>query len=244
MQPPTHTNLEAESQPAAASRHPAGSLLSSLAFWSALTTAAVILAAVRLSPGLIRWQQASLLRQQHANQLQLLELELQRLERLTETLANDPSFAAAVRAGAHSSAAARAQLNLNHTLNSPDHNSGHAEKMATDASRHPVLTAGFRIPTFHELLHHFLLPAAHQLDSSQKLRQQLLWLAAFITIFAFTCLNDSSLQTAFTLISLPFTISRQLWYRYRRIHQIPINPPEPVADPPVTIIIPEGNPLR
>ena len=238
MQPTITSKVETEPEPAVASRHLAGSLISSLAFWFALTTAAVILAAVQLSSGLIRWQHASLLHQQHSKQLQLLEQELQRLERLTATLTNDPSFAAAVRAGGHSAAAARAQLNFNHTPNTPNTHSDHTRKTATTASSNPVLPWARRIPTFHQLLPHSLLPAAHRLHSSQKLRHQLLWLAAFITIAAFTCLNDSSLQTAITVLTSPITITRQLWHRYRRIHQIPINPPEPVADPPVTIIIP------
>jgi hypothetical protein len=239
MQPPTASNVSAE--PAAAPRHAAGSSLVSLAFWIALTSAAAILAAVQLSPGLTRWQHATRLHEQHAKQLQLLEKELQRLERLSATLAADPSFAAAVRAGGHSAAAARAQLNLDQTLNSPEVTNNPAEHNTPAAGSHPILPPGLRIPAFNELLQHSLLPAAHQLCASHKLRQQLLWLAAAITIFAFTCLNDSGLHTSLAVITLPCSITRHLWHRYRRIHQIPINPPEPVADKPVTIIIPQAD---
>ncbi|MEY3176799.1 MAG: hypothetical protein RLZZ436_4713, partial [Planctomycetota bacterium] len=90
-----------------------------------------------------------------------------------------------------------------------------------------------------ELLHQFLLPAAHHLTANPKLQHQLLWLAGSLTLFAFTCLNDSGFNTAWLVLTSPFTLSRQLCHRYRRIHQIPINPPEPVADPTVPIIIPE-----
>ena len=228
-----------EIEPPAATRHAAGSILFSLAFWLILLTAAAVLAAVQLAPGLVRWHHATLLQQQHATELHQLELELQRLERLTATLAADPEFLAAVRDGGHATAAARNQLRLESPLPVAEPQSPFQtqQTFATDGA----LTTGFRIPGFSELLHHTLLPVAYQLSGNPQLRHRLMWLAALLTLFAFTCLNDSGFQTAWFVATTPLSLLRQLWCRYRRMHQIPINQPEPVADPPVPIIIPEDN---
>ena len=237
MQPQPAVTSEIE--PPAAARHAAGSILFSLAFWLILVTAAAVLAAVQLAPGLVRWHQATQLHRQHAAELHQLELELQRLERLTATLAADPDFLAAVRDGGHAAAAARSQLRLESPLpvSEPELPLQTQQTLATDAA----LTPGFRIPGFSELLHHTLLPVAYQLAGHPQLRHQLMWLAALLTLFAFTCLNDSGFQTAWFIVTTPLTLLIQLCRRYRRMHQIPINQPEPVADPPVPIIIPEDN---
>ncbi len=240
MQPhPVHSG---HLQPAAAiTRHAAGSMLLSLAFWITLTSAAIVLAAVQLAPGLVRWHNASQIHQQHARELQQLENELQHLERLTATLTDDPEFLAAVRSGQHSLTIARTPPRNQLTPNStplppqPDSTAPGLSSPAADVSPLP----GLRIPGFSRILHHTLLPAATTLAANPRLRHQLLCLAALATLLAFTCLNDSGFQTARLVITLPLTFTAQLWNRYRRIHQIPTNPSEPVADSAVRIIIPE-----
>ena len=249
--PQDTTDQPAPDEPAPV-RQSAGSLLISLAFWSVLATAAAILAAAQLSPHLVRWQDATQLRNHHALELIQLEAELAQLERLAQTLQTDPEFAAAVRAGRYSLDSTGRLLPATHTglTQSAPSAIGPSEAgptaqpdyTATSSSSSPPgsLLGLPPIPPLQQILNQTLLPAARQLTANPSLLRQLLWLTTGLTLFAFTCLNTSAAATALTILKLPFTTTVSLHRRYApRNQHFPTIPPEPVAVPSVPTIIPQ-----
>ena len=245
---PQHSHTQPAADDPHSDRQTAGSLFVSLAFWIALSTAATILAAAQLAPALVRWKDTLDQRNRHATELIQLENELARLERLAATIASDTEFAAAIRAGGESAAAAKTLLNLQpakppqpnsqqprDTKLADTHTHAHDSDHTHDSHTTPQLPIAIpalrQIPTFQQILNQTLLPAARQLTASPQLLRQLLGLAAALTIFAFTCLNNSTAATTLALLKLPLTITATFTRRYNpRKQHFATNPPEPVAD--------------
>ncbi len=245
-------------------RQSAGSLLLSLAFWTTLTAAAALLAAAQLAPALVRWNDAQQLKHRHALELTHLEAQLSRLERLAHTLETDPQFATTVRSGHYSLDSAgqlvesfpaslkesSADLLPEQTAAVADTASPSSADAAFPSPANSVtpVNSGNSVesplglpplPPFQQILHQTLLPAARQLTANPPLLRQLLWIAAGLTLFAFTCLNTTAAATTLTILKLPLTTATTLHHRYApRNHHFPTNPPEPVAVPSVPGIIP------
>lgn len=259
LDPQIETSQPATDEPAQV-RQSAGSLLLSLAFWTTLTAAAGLLATAQLAPALVRWNDAQQLKQRNAVELTQLEAELSRLERLELALETDPHFAATIRAGHHSIDSSGQLLNhhpasLNPSTSSPqpEQSTAPADSLPTNPRAIATPANSFsgpqshislpRIPPFQQILNQTLLPTARQISAHPPLIRKLLWTAAALTLFAFTCLNTTAATTTLTLIKLPLTTATTLHHRYApRSHHFPTNPPEPVADPSVPGII--NNPTR
>ena len=147
--------------------------LVSLLFWSCLLIAATCYALVALAPKLVT--HFGIREDRYANQVRLVALERQvsYLERVVQALESDPAFAAqlaridfdASRPG-EERIAVGAELSLN------------AREVA--ASDH-----------VDEVQSHWYAPALQRLANDTKLRRQLLVVAALLTVFSFTFLQES-----------------------------------------------------
>lgn len=173
-----------------------GSLLISIAFWSALLVSSLMYAAVSLSPKLADWISV---RQQHAAnamRLQELENEADYLESVAAALRSDPEFAhRLVRA---------TQSGTTQNEFVPVSNSLVFGGTKSDSSRPRPLVQ----PAVAEIVMH--------LASHQQHRRWLLFGAAGLTILAFTLLNESGagiMQAAFSSIVVVF---RAALARYRK----------------------------
>lgn len=171
-----------------------GGLAISLAFWTGLIIAAVLFAAVNLSPRLAAILK---LREEHyANQLRLVSLEKQarQLERVVQALEHDPAFAAEM---------ARLEFDA---LRPGEEVIAVDRTLALDA-RHAATAEPPRGAT-----QAWYLPAVEILATSRELRNTLLLAAAVLTIVAFTWLQESTAGQLETGVRT----CRSLWERYRR----------------------------
>jgi len=148
------------------------SFLASLAFWLALTAAAVGYAIVALGPGYLRWQTALQEQQQNAAELQQLASEIRQLDGLVAAMQQDPGLAAALSAARNGTdnpelARLTAVLQTSQTTApqlSPD-------PPATDQTHWKILL--------------------RQASEKGPLRSRLMWGSAALTLLAFTFMNDA-----------------------------------------------------
>lgn len=182
----TEHNPEQSPQPETDSESVSGSWAVSVAFWCALITAFGIYAAVSLAPKLTEWSTLSRRYNDNARELSALEEEVEYLERVNKALESDPQFV---------------QRLVN--LSEPE---THAEGEIIPVSGRLIFgTAEFpaasatntvRQPVWTESL---TLLASHQ-----RLRNILLIVAASITVFGFTFLNDAGeglVRSTFRIVS-------------------------------------------
>lgn len=150
---------------------PVGSFFMSFAFWIALVIAALMYAAVSLSPKLADWISV---RQQHAanaERLREMEEEVDYLERVAAALRKDPAFA-------HRLVDAAQSGNQQQAFVQESDSSKTGDPKVNSVAAKPLIQ-----PAASEIV---MLLASHQ-----KLRNWILICASGLTVLAFTLLNDS-----------------------------------------------------
>jgi len=176
----TDNNQDSNAADQSAVPQPAGSFFMSVAFWCVLLTAALMYAAVSLSPKLAAWISV---RQQHAvnsARLQEMEDEADYLERVSEALKKDPAFAHRL---VHAAQSGNPEQEFASAID---------ESKPDDAKTQLPLSKPLVQPAVAELVMHL---ATHQIH-----RTWLLIGASGLTVLAFTLLNDSGMgivQAAF-----------------------------------------------
>lgn len=176
-----------------------GSLLMSLAFWSALLVSAAMYAAVALSPKLGAWINV---RQQfidNAERLAVLEEEADYLERVADALKNDPTFAQQLTGASQGDFGTTAEFSA---ANSP-----HPAHRIPDSAMTPLMLQ----PQLATLVFH--------LASHERHRSWLLGLACALTLTAFSLLNEAGASVVGAVLS---GIRSTLWTaiaRYRKSDQ-------------------------
>ena len=174
-----------------------GSLLVSVSFWFVLLVAAVMYAAVALSPKLAGWINAH---QQYANnaaRLAELEDEADYLERLTAALKSDPAFAVQlVDAAQGQSARDTGIVNF----------SGEAVPAKPPANSRVVQSA--IQPQLAGLVFH--------LASHEPHRTWLLFGSCGLTLLAFSLLNEAGAGVVLSMLAMISSAFRTTVGRYRR----------------------------
>lgn len=170
--------------------------LVSLMFWTCLSLAALLYAAVALSPKLAEWIRVRRQYSQNAVRLVQLEDQIDYLERVTAALKTDPQFARRL---------AEASL--------PDRRSG---RQLVPVTRELLFGGVEAKPDSVQVIRPALADAVVYLASNGRHRQLTILSAALLTVLSFTFLNDSagslprSLATGmFRIVSYPAT-------RYRK----------------------------
>lgn len=184
----------------------AGSLLVSLSFWCTLTAASLMYAAVSLSPKLEEWLTARDQYATNAHRLQVLENEVDDLERVVTAMKKDPEFARRM--------SEQIQLLPGSVAQSSFQNSPH---QTTDASTH--ISAGthgneVRLPSasLPRELRRWILDLA----TDPKLRTWMLATSAGLTLLAFTLLNESGKAIVLTVTGTIAAIFKGAVGRYFR----------------------------
>ena len=191
-----YDNIEPPAEQPETAAPAVGSFFMSVAFWFTLLTAALMYAAVSLSPKLADWMNV---RQQHAAnamRLQEMEDEADYLERVASALKNDPEFAQRLVQATQSGNAQHNALPV----------SDPATFGGTNAAA-PALNPLVR-PAVAEIVVHLATHRRH--------RTYLISSAAGLTILAFTLMNDSGagfIRPAFQAIQriVMFAVNR---YRF------------------------------
>lgn len=188
-----HEEIEPPAEQPETAAPAVGSFLMSVAFWFTLLTAALMYAAVSLSPKLADWISV---RQQHAAnamRLQEMEDEADYLERVASALKNDPRFAQRLVQATQS---------------------GNAQQSASSVSD-PATFGGTAAPapTLNPPVRPAVAAIVVHLATNHRHRTYLLGSAAGLTILAFTLLNDSGagiIQPSIQLMrrTVLFTINR------------------------------------
>jgi hypothetical protein len=159
-----------------------GSLIVSLSFWCSLMAASLMYAAVSLSPRLEEWLTARDQYASNAHRLQVLENEVDYLERVVDAMKKDPEFARRMSE----------QIQL-----SPGSVSESAFEPTTVAARDGSLPSSVGAPAPEQpRLPSSALPGELRrwildLATNPELRIWLLGTAAGLTLLAFTLLNES-----------------------------------------------------
>lgn len=163
----THPQSTIDSEPARSS-----SWVISLAFWGTLVVAAVLYAAVTLSPKLADFAQARTRFRNNAYRLVDLESEVDYLERVTTALKTDPNFAKQLAFASHQPASHNESL-------IPVTQQSTSDVDEEDPS--PAPTAD--VPLW--------MKGVTYLAAHPDYRRWMLITSACLTLFAFTFLNDS-----------------------------------------------------
>lgn len=195
---------------------PVGLLFGMFTFWAALLLAAAVYAVVALSPGLLQWFQLREQYHQNASQLLQLEQDVSQLERIRDSLEQDPGFR-------------EQQSESGSTLDRElqrigGEQSGFRSAHGTSAEARQVFGPGGA-----ELL--------QAVGRDDGLRRWLLWAAALIVLLAFTFLNPAGGSVLLHVLRSPAKMMQSFSRRYAGASrrqtggvELPAeNPSEPVA---------------
>lgn len=157
----------------------------SICFWSSLLVAAGIYGAVALAPKFAVWNTVRHEYRKNAERLSALEADVDYLERVTRALETDPEFVQRL-AGVSGVAAADDGSEMIPV-------SGNLLFGYEDSIEHAAVSLPEKPP---------LDEVARTLATSSRLRNGLLMLSAFLTVFAFTFLNEAGEQLVQSTIRL------------------------------------------
>lgn len=185
----------------------AGSLLVSLAFWCTLTVASLMYAAVSVSPRLEEWLTARDQYTTNARRLQVLENEVDELERVVTAMKKDPQFAR--------------RMSEQIRLLPGSVSASTFEDM--QGSQQPSLPSSFTPANTPD---HAALPSAAvprelrrwtlELATDRKLRNWMLATSAGLTLLAFTLLNESGKAIVLAVVGSIAAVIKSAIARYFR----------------------------
>jgi hypothetical protein len=143
----------------------------SLCFWGTLIVAVSVYASVALTPKFCVWNEVRLEYRQNVAQLIQLEHDVGYLERVEAALKSDPEFRDRVSGMSETFKAGEEFIPVSGSL------------LFGQDDQPDSIAAASEMPVYHTWV--------LQLASQRMLRMSLLTFAAFLTIFAFTFLNDA-----------------------------------------------------
>ncbi len=187
--------------------HGSASWVVSLLFWLSLMVAAVLYAAVALSPKLAEWIRVREQFSQNAVRLVRLEENVDYLERVATALESDPEFAR--RLAQASMPGVSSRLEIVPVTRELLFGGVSDRKSAADAEEsQPSPRIQVVRPAFAEAVFH--------LASHERHRRWLLFAAAAITLFGFTFLNDSESGSLRSLMNSLLWVVSLPARRYRK----------------------------
>ncbi|MBL8812807.1 MAG: hypothetical protein JNM43_21760 [Planctomycetaceae bacterium] len=219
MQDSEHNLTEPADELQSPAESSAGSLLVSLSFWCTLTAASLMYAAVSLSPKLEEWLTARDQYTTNAHRLQVLENEVDDLERVVTAMKKDPEFARRMSEQIRLLPGSVAESSFQDSHVDPLDAPAHAP---AGAFSNEVRLPSASLP--RELRRWIL-----DLATDPKLRRWMLATSAGLTLLAFTLLNESGKAIVLTVVGSIAAIFKGAVGRYFR-RTPPQEPAAPMTD--------------